>query len=231
MKDFKNKEKLNTNNNEFLFNITKELHEIIEYIEINIINIQNNNEKEKQNKKKINLGVKRKNSIKLNNNEINKNNDEINLNENEEKNENSKKNKKFKEIINRLKRHSIEIIKKVNDILTKIYDYKNIRDELNINHIRIRKSLFGYRDSKRILYYKDGDRYEGDVKNNIREGKGIFYIMMVIYMKEIIKIIKKKEKEYIIVIMVIYMNEIIKIIKKKEKEYIIIIMVIYMKVI
>ena len=52
MKDFKNNEKLNTNNNEFLFNITKELHEIIYYIEINIINIQNNNEKEKQNKKK-----------------------------------------------------------------------------------------------------------------------------------------------------------------------------------
>ena len=61
MKDFKNNVKINSNNNEFLFDITKELHEIIEYIEINIINIQNNDEKEKQNKKKIKLGIKRKN--------------------------------------------------------------------------------------------------------------------------------------------------------------------------
>ena len=90
MKDFKNKGKLNSNNNEILVEITKELHEIIEYIEINIINLQNNDEKKEQNKKKIKLGVKRKNSIKLNNNEINKNNDEINLNENEEKNKNLK---------------------------------------------------------------------------------------------------------------------------------------------
>ena len=85
------------------------------------------------------------------------------------------KNKKFKEIINEFKRHSIEIVKKLNDILIQIYDYKNIRDELDINYIRIRKSLFGYRDGKKILYFKDGERYEGDVKNNIREGKGIFY--------------------------------------------------------
>ena len=114
MKDFKNKEKINTNNKDTLANIVKELHEIIDYIEINIINLQNNNKKEKQNKKKIKLGVKRKNSIKLDDNKANKNKHEINLNENEEKNENLKNNK-YKEIINRLKRHSVEIVKKVND--------------------------------------------------------------------------------------------------------------------
>ena len=90
------------------------------------------------------------------------------------KNENLK-NKKYKEIINRLKRHSIEIIKKVNDILATIYNYKNINDELNMNYIRIRNTFFGYRDGKRIFYDKDGKRYEGDVKNKLREGNGIIY--------------------------------------------------------
>ena len=85
MKALKNNEKINSNNNEILVNITKELHEIIEYIEINIINLQNNDEKKEQNKKKIKLGVKRKNSIKLDNNKVNKNKNEISLNENEEK--------------------------------------------------------------------------------------------------------------------------------------------------
>ena len=211
MKDFKNKEKINSNNNEFLFDITKKLHEIIEYNEINIINIQNNDEKEKQNKKKIKLGIKRKNPIKLDYNKVNKNKDKINLNENEEKNKNLKNNK-YKEIINRLKRNSIEIVKKVNDILTKIYDYKNICEEQDINYIRIRRSLCGFRNGKRILYYKDGKRYEDDFKNKIREGKGIMYLM-VIDMKENIKIIKKKEKEYVIIIMVINMKENIKIIE------------------
>ena len=65
MKTLKNDKKINSNNNGILVNITKELHEIIEYIEINIINIQNNNEKENENQKKIELGVKRKNSIKI----------------------------------------------------------------------------------------------------------------------------------------------------------------------
>jgi len=48
-------------------------------------------------------------------------------------------------------------------------------------------------------------------------------------MKEIGKMIKGKEKEYIIIIMMINMTEIIKMIKKKEKEYIILVMVSDMK--
>ena len=45
-------------------------------------------------------------------------------------------------------------------------------------------------------------------------------------MKEILKMVKEKEKEYFIIIMVIDMKEIGKMIKKKEKEYFILIMVI-----
>ena len=45
-------------------------------------------------------------------------------------------------------------------------------------------------------------------------------------MKEIGKMINKKEKEYIITYMEIDMKVILKMVKKKEKEYIIIIMVI-----
>ena len=58
MKALKNKEKINSNNNEIFVSITKELHKIIEYIGTNIINLQNNDEKEKQNKKTIKLGLK-----------------------------------------------------------------------------------------------------------------------------------------------------------------------------
>ena len=73
MKVLKNKDKINSNNNEILVEITKELHEIIEFIEINMLNLQSNDEKEEKNNKIIKLGVKRKNSIKLNNNDLNKN--------------------------------------------------------------------------------------------------------------------------------------------------------------
>ena len=45
-------------------------------------------------------------------------------------------------------------------------------------------------------------------------------------MKENLKMIKEKEKEYIILIMVIDLKETLKMIKEKEKEYFIIIMVI-----
>ena len=56
---------------------------------------------------------------------------------------------------------------------------------------------------------------------------------MVIDMKEILKMIKWKEKEFIILmnnlLKVIVMKMILKMIKKKEKEFIFFIMVIYMK--
>ena len=60
----------------------------------------------------------------------------------------------------------------------------------------------GKAEGKGIMYYNNGDRYEGDYKNGKREGKGIEYFMRVIDMKEIGKMIKEKEKEFIIIIMV-----------------------------
>ena len=49
---------------------------------------------------------------------------------------------------------------------------------------------------------------------------------MVIYMKETIEMVNKKEKEYFIIIMEIDMKVIGKMIKEKEKVFIIILMVI-----
>ena len=93
----------------------------------------------------------------------------------------------------------------------------------------------GKKEGKGIFYYNNGNRYEGDFKNDKYEGKGIFYfnnrdrqmgdflndkriishfsisiiLIMEKDMKVIGKMIKKKEKEYIIIIMVIEKWEII----------------------
>ena len=73
------------------------------------------------------------------------------------------------------------------------------------------------------INYNDG-KYIGEIKNGMCDGKGID-------MKVIIKMIKEKEKEYIIIIMEIDMKVIIKMINKKEKEYITLKIEIAMKVI
>ena len=100
MKDSEGKEKINSNNKNILNEITKELNQIIEYIQNNLMNIQNKeidlDGKEIQNKKKIKLGIKRKNLRKFNENEDKKIKDEINLNENEDNNKIILKNKKLK---------------------------------------------------------------------------------------------------------------------------------------
>ena len=88
MKDSEGKEKINSNNKNILNEITKELNQIIKYIQINLMNIKNKkidfDEKEIQNKKIIKLGVKRKRLRKLIENEENKDKNEINLNENKD---------------------------------------------------------------------------------------------------------------------------------------------------
>ena len=185
MKEFKNDEKIHPSKNELLLEITEELHRVVKYIELNLMNVQDKeidyDEKEKQGKKKIKLGVKRKNPMKLEDHELNKDKDSINLNEDEGKNDNSK-DKKLKEILYKIKRHSKEIVNRVGDVLKEINSHKNKNnDEEHVlnhnvgNYIRIRKSLYGFRDGITIVYFKDGNRYEGDIKNNKRDGKGIYY--------------------------------------------------------
>ena len=51
------------------------------------------------------------------------------------------------------------------------------------------------RDGKGVLYWKNGDKYEGVFKKGDRSGKGIKYVANGNYMKVIIKIITLKEKE------------------------------------
>jgi hypothetical protein len=161
------------------------------------------------------------------------------LNENEDNDKIILKNKKLKTKIKIFNRHSIEIIKKVKNILIKINDNKKI----NLGEFKV--------ISIQELNYKNG-KYIGKVNNGLREGKGIMnynngedmkmigkmikgkekeycILMMVIDMKVIIKIIKEKEKEYTIKIMVIDMKVIGKMIKLKEKEYFIVIMVLYVR--
>ena len=92
MKDSKDKMHINSSKNDLLLQIEKELNQIIEYIQNNLMNIKNKkinfDENETQNKRKIILGVKRKRLRKLIVNEENKDKNVINLNENDEKKEN-----------------------------------------------------------------------------------------------------------------------------------------------
>ena len=101
----------------------------------------------------------------------------------------------------------------------KINNYKNNGGhELNHDDERykkIRKSLYGFRDGKKITYFRDGNRYEGNFKNNLRDGKGIFYYNNYRYEGDWKN--DKKEREYIIIIMAIDMKENGKMIKEKEK--------------
>ena len=84
----------------------------------------------------------------------------------------------------------------------------------------------GKKDGIGIYFYEQepfkGNRYDGGWKDNKQEGKGL---------KENGKMEDKEVKEYIIIIMVIDMKEILKIVAWMEKVYIIIIMVKDMKVI
>ena len=94
MKDSKDKMNINSNSNDLLLQIEKELNQIIEYIQNNLMNIKNKkinfDENETQNKRKVKSGVKRKRLRKLIVNEENKDKNVINLNENDEKKENDK---------------------------------------------------------------------------------------------------------------------------------------------
>ena len=114
MNDSEGKEKINSNNKDILNEITKELNQINEYIQINLMNIKNKeidfDEKKIKNEKKIKLGVKRKRLRKVIENEVDKDKNEINLNENEDNEEIILKNKKLKAKIKKFKRNTNEIV-------------------------------------------------------------------------------------------------------------------------
>ena len=121
-----------------------------------------------------------------------------------------------------------------------ITEFNNMKNNFSNKNITLNQAKIGLtgkyigdlrndmREGKEIYYYNSGNRYEGDC--NKKEGKRIYYFNSGNkYMKEIGEILEEKEKEYIIIIMVIDMKEIGEILKKKEKEYINIIMVIDIK--
>ena len=61
-------EKIHSNNNDLLLDVKKELEQIIEYIQINLTTNKDINFDEKEDKKKVKLGVKRmklKNYLKM----------------------------------------------------------------------------------------------------------------------------------------------------------------------
>ena len=52
------------------------------------------------------------------------------------------------------------------------------------------------KEGKGILFYNNGNRYEGEFKNDLIEGKGIYYmIIMMANILENLKMGKEKEKE------------------------------------
>jgi len=129
-------------------------------------------------------------------------------------------------IINKLindNKKNIELIRKdIQDLYNHINNNikelnNNINQNINNNGRYEGQFKNDIRERKGIYYYNDGDRYEGDWKNNKCEGKGIFYYNNGRY-EGILKMVIKKEKEYIIIMMEIDMKEIGKIIKEKEKE-------------
>ena len=75
------------------------------------------------------------------------------------------KNNKLKLKIIEFQRHSNEIVRKIKNILLKI-DVDNIKE-------------------KEMIYYNNGDTYEGKYINDKKEGKEYIIIMMVISMKGI----------------------------------------------
>ena len=197
--------KSNPNGSDIVNDLTKELKEIIEYTQVNLIKrkergkneinldeneIENEEDELTYNKKKkeIKLGEKRKLSEISDENDINKN---INKNYKGAPNIKYKKEDKNIEII------GYEIVKRIIDIIIKINDFNNnkikeqnqknkLLDELKINNIKdieieyyngryVGQVVNGLKEGNGIYYYNNGDKYEGDFKNNLREGKGIFY--------------------------------------------------------
>ena len=59
----------------------------------------------------------------------------------------------------------------------------------------------GVFEGKGIYYWNNGDRYDGEWKNGLYEGREFFIIIMVIDMKVNLNTIKEKEEELFIILM------------------------------
>ena len=132
------------------------------------------------------------------------------------------------------------IIKQISNIMKIINKFINdSQNKMNLIHNDINNMANEFKDFKNNIsnndnitikktkIYKHGI-YIGEFKNQIKDGKGTFFLKMVLDMREIGK---TKEKEYFIIKMVINMKVILKMIRKKEKEYFLIMKVINTKVI
>ena len=176
---------ISTNKNLLGENIINDLQQIINYINENILM----KHKEK-NDDEINLEEK-----DAQNKEIEFSETRIKLGKKRKKDKLSEKNKeKLNEAkIDKLKEYQsqgIEIIKLINNIITKIRKNNNLINDNKKNNNDINNNqeikydngdryvgqvLNGLREGKGIMYYNNGDRYEGEFRNDKREGKGIYY--------------------------------------------------------
>ena len=136
--------------------------------------------------------------------------------------------KKLENIINDLndKKEKGVILPQITEIITTV---KNVINDNTINIEQLKKEINkmkgenktktykngkykgqfknDLKDGKGVYYYNDDNRYEGEWKNDLKEGKGTFFRIMEIDMKENLKIIKWKEEVFFIIMMEINMKE------------------------
>ena len=218
------------------------------HIIIDLLNIIPNKDELLKEMKNLNEIINKfKNDIKVINNILNKVLINIEINYNRFNNiinsyNNKNRNYEYYYNLNEIKIGINNIINDLNNIINEKNinnKFRNIKD-IYYKIIRIKKTkifkngdkyigefINGIKNGKGILFYNknnkyERNRYEGDFKDDKLEGKGILYWNDGVDMKVILKMIKQKEKEYIILKMVIDMKVILKMVKVKEKEYIII---------
>ena len=86
-----------------------------------------------------------------------------------------------------------KLSKQLNDLKINNKNNQEIKYNNSGRNRYIGQVLNGVPEGKGIMYWNNGDRYEGDWKNDERKGKEIFIGIMVIDMKIIGKMIIKME--------------------------------------
>ena len=145
--------KLNTENIDDIILINNNIKDIINGIKFNIDNI-------------IKLSINNNISFQLKN--INIVLDTINENMN-------KNNKKLKNLLNENNEIINNKLNEINNSIKEIiYDDGRCVGQI-VNGKKEGKGIYYLKEGKGIYYWNDGDRYEGDWKNDKEEGKGIYY--------------------------------------------------------